>query len=544
MKRISKNNVVGRCLLIIGSVVLLLNCSDEGLINNEEIGKADTEGSLSPQDIVIPWGACDITGWDKISPQYPLPAEGVECAKVEVPLDHDQAQGPTVPILIARQKAKSFPSEKAVFYLAGGPGGSSVWASGVIPAQLPKLNDSFDLVYVDQRGTGSLNYMGCPDLGEGEMDLSEAQKQYVLGCAKAHADKDLNHYLTLDAVKDIEWVRKALQYEKIYLLGVSYGTTVGLEYMRHYPNHVAAAVLDGLAPPDWDGLSYDAQILSLSLDRLIEDCNNDPLCNNPDVSPNLAQDLETRRQMLISNPRPIILNGKETEENQYMFYNFLEIMLEQSTLRYRIPRAIHQAVLGNNLQWNMLIYLAMGMTIADKKPTEVSSPKPAQETSPSLSNPSNFPRLGDMIDYVADGAFQTIVCAEWLPIVPGGAAGLMDLLGQQNWLSIMGYSMALMAENCNAWNVTPVPAELQGPVESNVKTLLTSGDIDINTPKENGEQALKGLPNATHIVIPYTTHPSIMNSCSASIMESYLLADGDMKAVDTSCIANLPHPRW
>jgi pimeloyl-ACP methyl ester carboxylesterase len=60
---------------------------------------------------------------------------------------------------------------------------------------------------------------------------------------------DLTRYNTTYAAADYNAVRAALGYEKMALIGGSYGTRLTQEIIRRYPEHVDAAVLFGVAPP-------------------------------------------------------------------------------------------------------------------------------------------------------------------------------------------------------------------------------------------------------------------------------------------------------
>ena len=164
----------------------------------------------------------------------------MECTFVEVASHHEHpADGHTSRLRVARQKSRAFPTGKAVFQLAGGPGGASVWQAGIIPKYFPKLRDQFDLVYMDQRGSGGSGYLGCS--GGYPSGAAEWAR-----CAEEHRTEDLGHFLTVDAADDLDAVREQLGYSKIYLRGGSYGTRLGLEYVRRHEQHLVAAVLDGL----------------------------------------------------------------------------------------------------------------------------------------------------------------------------------------------------------------------------------------------------------------------------------------------------------
>ena len=56
-------------------------------------------------------------------------------------------------------------------------------------------------------------------------------------------------YTTSLAVRDLDAVRAALGYTTINLYGGSYGTRVAQHYLRRYPEHMRAVILDGVVPP-------------------------------------------------------------------------------------------------------------------------------------------------------------------------------------------------------------------------------------------------------------------------------------------------------
>ena len=104
------------------------------------------------------------------------------------------------------------PEGKPVFFLHGGPGGSSS----------PYMRrfcdpDKFLMVLSDQRGAGKSKPYG---------EIKENTTQHL--------------------VEDIERLRKHLKLEKIILFGGSWGTTLGLAYAEAYPENVSGMVLRGV----------------------------------------------------------------------------------------------------------------------------------------------------------------------------------------------------------------------------------------------------------------------------------------------------------
>jgi hypothetical protein len=89
----------------------------------------------SPPPQQLTWTACDTGDWSL----QPKPPTGVECAIVEVPLDHDDPASAKTQIKVARQRGAGQQNGEALFFVAGGPGASSIELSGIIPYYLPGL---------------------------------------------------------------------------------------------------------------------------------------------------------------------------------------------------------------------------------------------------------------------------------------------------------------------------------------------------------------------------------------------------------------------
>ena len=249
-------------------------------------GGTDPDGGAAP----LAFGACDLTGWPT---GWPAPLSGVECSTLEVPLDYRDPHGAMLRIRIGRRAALEQPPQGAVFIVTGGPGQASVESSGFIPSYFPGLQATHDLIFVDQRGTSGETWLGCAD------PRSTAEWNH---CAAEHASVELAFFGTRDAARDIEHARQRLGYGRVHLWGGSYGSRLTLEYLRLFPDRVQTAVLDGVAPPNFDWFAQMIGRGDQAIAALIERCNDEPGCR--DVVPDLAADLETWRAQLRAEPRP------------------------------------------------------------------------------------------------------------------------------------------------------------------------------------------------------------------------------------------------
>ena len=198
--------------------------------------------------------------------------------------------------------------------LAGGPGQSAVDTFPPLLAMRPDLRRGRDVVLIDQRGTGGSMSLACPrpkdkrgssfaKTIEDAADLSVALAHLRKCHARLQPKYDLGAFTTDDAVDDIERVRKAMGDRVIDLMGVSYGTRLGLAYLQKFGTKVRAAVLDGVAPAD--------KLLPLSmpvtgeaaLKRVLDDCRASEACNL--AFPNLSEALATLRQKLAAGPQRV-----------------------------------------------------------------------------------------------------------------------------------------------------------------------------------------------------------------------------------------------
>jgi hypothetical protein len=88
---------------------------------------------------------------------------GVECASVEVPVDHAEPDGPSRPIAVRRVPARGV-RKGQLWYVDGGPGDSGT-ADLATVADAHGLFPDLDLVAFDVRGVGESGRLGCPQRG-------------------------------------------------------------------------------------------------------------------------------------------------------------------------------------------------------------------------------------------------------------------------------------------------------------------------------------------------------------------------------------------
>jgi len=451
------------------------------------------------------WGTCDTS---EFSGSYPLPGSNVKCAKIPVPWDHDDPGGPTVTLVLARQPAVGVEDPEAIFFLAGGPGGSAVEQAGIMPMLMEDLPGAFDLIYVDQRGTGSSTYLGC------SVGYPYDGPEWT-ACAGEFEDLDRSHLLTRDAARDLDYVRKYLGYPRLNARGGSYGTRMGLEYLRQFPQTAGMMILDGAAPPDMDLFGTQVDAPDVGVAWIVEECAAEPECLA--VSPDLAGDLVARRAALVEEPHGILVGGQVYAEDESLYLEVLASALYAAQTRYRVPRAIHNAVSGDNTAWNQLMSSLFGVTITDAGRT----------TGPLIPyRPENVrppPLLGE--SPISPVTHAIIACTEWFPVT-GGMDALQAKINGAEWATVGTLDLA---ETCDLWGI-PFDEALLAPVAYDGSVLLLSGEYDLNTFPALADKAAETLPLGTHLVVPHATHSVLTTKCGAGITEGYFLNGGGGKS--------------
>jgi pimeloyl-ACP methyl ester carboxylesterase len=133
-----------------------------------------------------------------------------------------------------------------------------------------------------------------------------------------------------------------------------------------------------------------------------------------------------------------------------------------------------------------------------------------------------------------------MLCAEVLPNSEGVPA-LEALLDEQRWVVT---TIVDQARSCEAWQVDPLPPAERQLVTADAPILLLSGALDLNVDPMWAEAAAEALPNGTHLLVPHATHLTTYVPCVAQISTGFLVAEGDLAAVDATCLDALHPPEW
>ncbi len=396
-----------------------------------------------------------------------------------------------------------------LFILEGGPGaGAATLASARLP-MFRRFRTDRDLVFVDQRGTGESNRLGCDPSPE-ELDDVRTDDDRITARLKAclaALDADPRLYTTPIAMDDLDDVRAFLGYDRINLWGGSYGTRAALVYLRQHDAHVRSIVLDGVAPQDMQLPLHTTRDAQRALDRMFADCAAESACAA--AFPTLKADTEALFSRL-ERDRPTV-RGVHPRTGAP-----LELPLTRRDVALVIFRAL---------------YIPEAVSLLPRVLTEAS----AGEYQGLLALAFSSPPEGDKRD-IAMGMHLSVVCAEDFPrITPAARArvGGTGFLGAAMFDAQYG--------GCAFWPRGDVPESYYAPVVSDRPVLILSGADDPVTPPVWGEHVKPTLSRSRHIVVPGAGHITLTRGCVPQLVGRFLDA-ASVDGLDPACTTTLTRP--
>lgn len=181
-----------------------------------------------------------------------------ELVTLTVPENRARPESRRIAIRFVRLPATGAKPGYPVVYLAGGPGGSAVGnGQGVRFAFFNRLRDVGDVILLEQRGTGLSDALPVCETLPFDMarpldraNFTDTYRRELARCIGFWRSKgaDVAGYNTAESAADLDDVRSALGVEKLNLVGLSYGTHLGMAALkRGSPVHRAVfAGLEGL----------------------------------------------------------------------------------------------------------------------------------------------------------------------------------------------------------------------------------------------------------------------------------------------------------
>lgn len=435
-------------------------------------------------------------------------AETLLAGKLVVPENREQPNGRKITLHIVVVPALTDGIKgPPLFDLAGGPGLPATGGATWYAADSTGYRATRDIVLVDQRGTGESNPLRCPELETVSKFGRMYDPAHVRRCRDELAkNADLSQYGTLNAVHDLEAVRIAMGYEKIDLTGLSYGTIVAQTYMREYPHNVRCAVLTGTVPIDEKLPLHFARTSDDVLQKLIDDCERDPLCDQS--FPSLRGEWRDLLASFDAGPLGAVyhdsLDTRLVSLERGPFCEAFRTLLMTTSMQRRVPFLIHRAARGD-------FYPFFGVV------------------SPDSGNPSPF----------AEGMYLSVTCPEATQRITS------DEIENESAGTFLGrHRVDEQVGACNEWGLAPRSDESLAPVSASIPTLLIAGGMDYVTPVAWAQQVSSRLTDSRVVVIDYLGHfpDGLANmECLDDLIRAFLRA-GTTAGLDISCVETMTPP--
>lgn len=442
----------------------------------------------------------------------------LRCGTVEVFEDRAAQRGRRIALRVVIAPALSAaPRPDPIFFLAGGPGeGAASSAAGML-SMVEDLRRERDVVFVDQRGTGRSHRLDCEIPGSPEDPRGYFEdflgEDVARRCRRAlEARADLRLYTTSIAMDDIDEVRERLGYERINLIGGSYGTRAAQVYMRRHTEHARSAILIGTAGMRQHLPLFHARDAQASMDGLLAACAADSACAAafPDVRAELdavlARLAEAPAMVRVTVPGSGPGSGATIDApiSREVFAENLRFATYAPMIGSVAPLLIHRAYEGDFLPFARITLL----------------------TEPGLR------------EALAWGMHLSVTCSEDVPLFPADVAPVVagTYLGD--------YRVRMQQASCAQWPRGEIPPGFHEPVSVPVPTLLISGALDPVTPPRWAEEVAAHLPHHLHVVLADGHHGFFGLSnfeCLAGLMSAFI-ERGDVAGLDASCVETMKRP--
>ena len=257
-----------------------------------ETGGEPSDGTSPAGEGPLRWGPCE----------EPSQAAELECATLEVPVDHEAPDGDRLELAVARVPTSGGDRIGSLVLNPGGPGGSGLeFLEQAALIVSPEVAQRFDLVSFDPRGVGASTALDCPTDYDDDVSLVADDDRAAWDELLADTEDDLASCTpaTLElagsvgtnaAARDLDLLREALGDDGLSYVGYSYGTRLGATYAELFPERARALVLDGAVKPTTDFSELgrgQAAGFDRALEAFAEACDADADCVLRELGPAL-----------------------------------------------------------------------------------------------------------------------------------------------------------------------------------------------------------------------------------------------------------------
>ncbi|MFF5793215.1 alpha/beta hydrolase [Paeniglutamicibacter sp. NPDC012692] len=475
-----------------------------------------TSSTLPPAGDAIPAG---LEKFYKQKLEWTKCGEGLECAKITVPMDYSKPEGETMTLAMNRLPGKD--AQGSLLVNPGGPGGSGLDLVKDAGTTLfgPDLQRNFDIVGFDPRGVGSSTPVKCETPAEQDASrqeefdtstdaglaiLRKASAKYAEQCAQ-RTGPSLGFVDTVSAARDLDVMRALVGDKQLNYLGYSYGTYLGAHYAELFPHNVGRLVLDGALDPTLsdEEITFDQAVgFENEIRAYMQNCLDSGNCP---FTGNLEEALTQLRGVLAGVERtPMVASdGRTVPINDFM--NGFILPLYNNDSWFALTEAMRDVIAGNVDNIQFFADLAAGRE-----------------------EDGSYPSNGN-------AAFSAINCLDY-PMNPNIEAMRAQERALIAAAPVFGKYVAFGAIGCQDWKYPPKgkPGVLKAAGAAPIVVVGTTGDPA--TPYKWAEALSEQLDSAVLVTFKGHGHTAYgrSNKCISDAVESYLI-DGKVPADGLTC---------
>src|SRR5919109_123565 len=445
--------------------------------------------------------ACLVSAARAFAQSAPCPP-GARCGSVTVALDRSNPGLGTIDIgyVLLPHTDASRPPISAIVPNPGGPG-SPATSFAPFYSAFASLRARRDVLLIDPRGTGRSGALSCPSLAQ--LNPLTARKDAIGVCAHDLGSRT-GLYGSAAVAHDIEAVRATLGIDRLDLWGDSYGTFLMPVYAARHPDHVRSIVLDGAFPIVEDPWGRDVLRGTRRVIRLI--CRRSQRCSGRRV----LHDLRRLARRLHRHPRHFLAHSPlgvvrlRLGERELADVTFAGGRAEAFGW---LPAAVTAAV---HHDYALLDRLVFGQRVGDVQAL-TADPRQVSVADAAAVECHDYARPYDLSapPAVRHEQFRRGLAAwDRRPFRPFSAGAWLDT-------SVTGIDAG---PDCLDWPADPTAGSpLRGLAEPDVPVLVMSGDLDSNTPIEQGRRAAAQFRHPTFAVVTNAGHTPAKTPCGVAL---------------------------
>lgn len=431
-----------------------------------------------------------------------------QCGQVVVPAAPGSSETLRLDVVRVFSKA-SDPEPDPIVYLEGGPGYPGTAAVLGSFESFEPFVERRDLIVLDQRGTGrTSDVLACPELSDATTDAELLEKLAECSSRLRSEGVDLSRYSTALSAADVDAVRRAFGYTEWNLLGISYGTRLGLTVLRDYPEGVRSAVLDSVVPLQVDFIAQLASNGLAAFEAAFAACGTDNECATryPEPFEQLVRVVERL------NAEPFEANGFAMTGDA--FVDLLFNLLYHPVGVGLVPWLVDQVDQGDTERLELLVEALYG----------------DGEGGGGESDPMGM----------SFGMHLSIECAEEVAFTTRAQVQEAEQSVPPELLGGLGGEFYF--DYCEAWNVEAAHPRENEPVRSAIPTLLLAGGFDPITPPHYAELVHGDLENSSFVTLDNLSHGASIDPCGYSLVTQFF--DEPVAPLSLGCLATVPPPEF